>query len=99
MHHPLTWDYNYKKVGSGIAQGTNLYVNPDLALNKEIAYKVASYGMRSGSFSGHKLSEYLNTTKTDYLNARSIINGTDRNQEIAEIAKRIELLLRLAMKP
>jgi len=95
----LTWDYNYKKVGTAIGQGTKLYVNPDLALDKEIAYKVASYGMRNGSFSGKKLDDYLNASKTDYLNARSIINGTDRNKEIAEIAKRIELLLRLAMKP
>lgn len=95
----LTWDYNYKKVGAAIGQGTKLYINPDLALDKEIAYKVASFGMRNGSFSGHKLSQFLNSSKTDYLNARSIINGTDRNKEIAEIAKRIELLLRLAMKP
>jgi hypothetical protein len=95
----LTWDYNYKKVGMAIGQGTKLYVNPDLALDKEISYKVASYGMRNGSFSGRKLSDYLNASKTDYLNARNIINGVDRNKEIAEIAKRAELLLRLAMKP
>lgn len=95
----LTWDYNYKKVGAAIGQDTKLYINPDLALDKDIAYKVASFGMRNGSFSGRKLSEFLNSNKTDYVNARSIINGTDRNNEIAEIAKKIELLLRLAMKP
>ena len=95
----LTWDYNYKDVGKAIGQGNKLYIDPDLALDKDIAYKVASYGMRHGSFTHgkHTLARYFNSTKTDYKLARYIINGTDKRDKIARIAKTIELLLRLAI--
>ena len=95
----LTWDYNYKIVGKAIGQADNLHINPDLALKKDIAYKVMSYGMRKGSFTKRKLSDYLSSGKTDYIGARYIINGTDKNSIIAGYAETIELLLRLASKP
>jgi putative chitinase len=53
-----------------------------------------SYGMRNGSFTGKKLSDYINQNKCDYSNARRIINGVDRQALIAGYANNIEMLLR-----
>ena len=75
--------------------GDELYINPAKALDKKIAYDIMSYGMRNGTFTGHKLSDHINGKKCDYENARRIINGLDRYDEIARYAGQIELLLRL----
>jgi hypothetical protein len=52
-----------------------------------------SYGMRNGSFTGKKLSDYISGTTADYVNARRIINGTDRAELIAGYATRLEPML------
>jgi predicted chitinase len=95
----LTWDYNYKILGKAIGMGDKLYIDPDLALKADTAYKITSYGMRNGSFTGKKLSDYIGIAKTDYKNARRIINGTDNHIKIAEYAESMEVILRLAAKP
>jgi hypothetical protein len=43
-------------------------------------------GMTKGIFTGKKLSDYIADGRRDYVNARRIINGTDRAKEIAAIA-------------
>jgi hypothetical protein len=90
-------DNNYEKIGRALGLGDELYINPDKALDKKIAYDIMSYGMRNGNFTDgvHKLSDYINGKKCDYENARRIINGLDRYDEIARYAEQIELLLRL----
>jgi putative chitinase len=40
-------------------------------------------GMRDGLFTGKKFGDYFNNSKTDWLNARRIINGVDRAEKIA----------------
>ncbi|WP_278403501.1 hypothetical protein [Pseudoalteromonas ruthenica] len=95
----LTWEDNYLEIGKALGYDNKLYIDPDLALQKDIAYKVISYGMRHGSFTRKKLSHYINIAKTDYKNARRIINGQDKAEEIAEYANKIEFLLRLAAQP
>jgi putative chitinase len=72
----LTWDYNYKTMGGII--GVDLYSNPDLALQTDIATKICFEGMRRGTFTGKKLANYFSDTKCDWVNARHIINGSDR---------------------
>lgn len=72
----LTWDYNYKKAGDLI--GVDLYHNTELALVPEYAVKILFKGMALGLFTGKSLSDYFTETKTDSLNARRIINGTDK---------------------
>jgi len=42
--------------------------------------------MERGLFTGKKLSDYITETKTDYVGARKIINGTDHAQKIADLA-------------
>lgn len=81
----LTWEFNYKRMGKLI--GLDLIANPDLALVPEYACKIMFEGMLQGLFTGKGLEDYFNAQKTDWHNARRIINGTDRAAEIASIAK------------
>lgn len=72
--------------------GIDLVGNPDLALNAEVAGKIAVTGMMLGTFTGKKLADYIGT-RTDYTNARRIINGTDRAATIAGYAREFEAAL------
>lgn len=88
----LTWLSNYafakKKLGVD-------FVNyPEYALQKEHAVKILLTGMKEGWFTGRKLSDYINQSKKDYVNARRIINGTDKAQAIAGYANTFEKALR-----
>ena len=87
----LTWVKNYQTMGTVL--GLPLYTQPDLALRYDVAYKIMSYGMTHGTFTGVALSRYINEGKTDYLNARKIINGTDKADLIAGYATAIEQML------
>lgn len=51
-----------------------------------------------GWFTGHKLADHLTDTKTDYKNARRIINGTDKMKAIADYAEEFETALRAAFE-
>lgn len=82
----LTWDANYKKMAKLIGV-PELATNYDLALKPEIATAILFEGMIRGTFTGKKLADYFSVAKTDWINARRIINGTDRASEIAGIAK------------
>lgn len=80
----ITWKRNYEKFG--IAE------NPDKALEPDTAYEVLSRGMREGLFTGHKLERYING-QTDYVNARRVVNGTDKAELIAKNAIKFETIL------
>lgn len=82
----LTWDYNYKKLGSEL--GVDLFDNPDLALQLKYAIPIMFDGMEQGIFTGKKLGDYFSKTKEDWVNARRIINGLDKANTIADYAKR-----------
>ncbi|HVG10254.1 MAG TPA: hypothetical protein VNM67_21300 [Thermoanaerobaculia bacterium] len=71
----------------------DLILHPDAALHPDIAYRVMSFGMRSGSFTGKKLSDYINATKCDYTNARRIINALDKAATIKGYAVNFETAL------
>ena len=87
----LTWVKNYQTMGTVL--GLPLYTQPDLALRYDVAYKIMSYGMTHGTFTGVGLIRYINEGKTDYQNARKIINGTDKADLIAGYASAIEQML------
>ena len=89
----LTWVENYRDVGRKIGMHDQLMLHPDLALAKEVAYRIMSYGMRHGAFTGRRLSTYISGEKADYENARRIINGTDQAVRIARYAGRFETML------
>ena len=89
----LTWRENYLALGEAIGRGRELEIHPGNALDPQVAYEVMSYGMREGTFTGRSLAKYLNANGTDYLNARRIINGTDRAELIKGYAERFETML------
>ncbi|UUA74566.1 glycoside hydrolase family 19 protein [Cellvibrio sp. QJXJ] len=92
----ITWEYNYKKVGKEIGIGDELFIDPDKALEFEIAYKIMSKGMRDGLFTGARLMQYISGTTCDYISSRRIINGSDHAQEIAKNAVIFEEFLMAA---
>jgi len=90
----LTGRANYRQFGRRLSLG--LEQNPELALNPEVSYRIASLGMRQGLFTGKALEHYLHGPITDYRNARRIINGVDRADIIARYAAKMEVGLRQA---
>lgn len=87
----LTWDYNYKKMGELL--GLDLVKKPELALTIENAIPIIFEGMENGLFTGKGYGAYLTPVRTDYVNARRIINGTDRAALVAKYAKQFEAAL------
>ncbi len=92
----LTWDYNYQKADTKLGLGGRLARNYDLALQPDIAARIIVRGMLEGWFTGRKLADYIGTGKADYLNARRIINGTDKAGLIAGYAASFEDALKAA---
>lgn len=80
----LTWKENYQKMQTIL--GVPLVVEPDLALEPEIACQILFTGMQAGTFTGKKLGDYFTNTLTDWTNARRIVNALDRAEEIAGYA-------------
>ena len=88
----LTWWINYDKASNKL--GYDYTQNPDLVMKKEHAVKILLLGMKEGWFTGRKLSDHINQSKKDYLNARRIINGMDKASLIAGYAETFEKALR-----
>ncbi|MEM7578355.1 MAG: LysM peptidoglycan-binding domain-containing protein [Cyanobacteria bacterium P01_A01_bin.80] len=68
--------------------GIDLVSNPELAEQPDIAAKILVQGMRDGTFTGKELSDYINGGNRDFVNARRIVNGLDKAQQIATDAQR-----------
>jgi len=80
----LTWERNYLKYGKLL--NLDLVGQPDLALRPDVAVFVLVHGLKTGGFTGKKLEEYVNASKTQFLNARRCVNGTDKAAKIATLA-------------
>ncbi len=88
----ITHDNNYLRLGQAL--GVDLYHHPEQALQYDVAYRIMSYGMRHGAFTGVMLARYIHDDVCDYVNARRIINGTDRAETIAGYAREFERMLK-----
>ncbi len=91
----LTWWSNYARTGSAIGLGLELLFDPDLAKQADIAYRVMSHGLRTGEgfANGHKLADFFHGAFSDYPGARKMVNGTDHQDAIAEVARKFETVL------
>lgn len=86
----LTWYWNYQTMSKLL--GIDLYNDPDLALKQDVAAKIMIEGMTKGKslkgdFTGVSLENFFNDQKTDWVNARKIINGLDKAELIEGYAK------------
>ena len=61
----------------------DLVGHPELALELDVATRVLFEGMIRGTFTSRKLGDYFDDSKSDWVNARRIINKLDRADEIA----------------
>jgi putative chitinase len=90
----LTGAANYKRATTElramaiITASEDLFAEPALALRPDIASAVLVYGMKGGWFSGKGFNDYLPATasRSQFGNARRIINGTDKADQIAGYA-------------
>ncbi|MCB9696354.1 MAG: peptidoglycan-binding protein [Alphaproteobacteria bacterium] len=77
----------------GVTYGTaenpiDLLAHPDhVNLNAGLAARILVEGSMRGTFTGVSIPDYVNDTETDFVNARRVINGQDRADEIAGYAE------------
>lgn len=84
----LTHEENYARLGNRIAQ--DLTTDPNAALDQDNAVRILVYGMMEGLFTGTALSAHIDETRTDYRQARRVVNGLNRAEDIANLARRYE---------
>lgn len=87
----LTWLANYQKQSAKL--GLDLVKHPDLALRADVAARILIGGMLDGDFTGRSVLHYIDGSKTDYTNARRVVNGTDKMREIAAMSVHYERAL------
>lgn len=85
----LTWERNYQFATKRlcalgvIGLDIDLDKTPDLAMRPDIAAPIMIFGMKEGWFTGRKLSDFFAGTRSDWIDARTIINGHDCAAKIA----------------
>jgi len=90
----LKWAENYREMSYNLNLGDDLLIHPQRALEPSIAYRIMSFGMRNGSFTGLRLRDYISGSKCVYHDARQIVNGFDQAALIQGYAEILEALLR-----
>lgn len=83
----LTHEVNYQKMGQALGIGSALRDNPSLALNLDISVEIMFQGMVDALFTGLGFSDFFNRSTSDWVGARQIINGTDRDTLVAGYAR------------
>jgi len=81
----LTWKRNYEKYSQLLHK--DMVAHPELALDPEIAVFVLVHGFKTGTFTGRKITDYVNAATTDFYKARRCINGVDKADQIAKLAQ------------
>lgn len=87
----ITGRRNYTDWGKRL--GIDLLKEPTLAEQPAVAVKILVQGMRLGTFTGKKLADFISVDKSDFRNARKIVNGMDKADLIAGYAKQFDALL------
>jgi len=82
----LTWKNNYEKYSQLL--DVDMVADPDIAMQPEIAAFILVHGFKTGTFTGRKISDYIDASKSNFIAARRCINGTDRAHEIADLARK-----------
>lgn len=100
----VTWESNYRKLWQDLGKSGS--VDPDAFLTWEVAIPALFYGMQSGIYTGKDLDDFIdNIDESDeedlreFINARRIVNGTDRALAIGKLALMFERALKKAKYP
>ena len=95
----LTWKENYIKAGKRL--GKDFIKNPDLVMDPDLAARILVIGMEEGWFTGKDVDDYIDDIDEsddedykEYLQARRVVNGTDKQKEIAKLAIEYERILK-----
>lgn len=86
----VTWEANHRKFGAS---------KPGQLLTWPIALRAIFDGMTKGMFTGKKLADYFSPTADDPVNARRIVNGTDKAKLIAGYHKNFLDAIEAAQEP
>jgi hypothetical protein len=91
----LTWWSHYVAAGIALGKGLDLLLDPESVKAPATAYALMSHGMRTGFgfANGRTFSRYFSGQSRNYVGARAMVNGSDRAQDIAEIAEIFEAIL------
>lgn len=81
----LTWERNYKHAGEQL--GLDFITDPDVVLEPENSALILVRGSIEGWFTGRKVGDYINGSRSDFKGARAVINGRDKAASIAAIAR------------
>jgi len=49
---------------------------------------VLVHGFKTGTFTGRKITDFINNNNTDFIKARRCINGNDHSADIARLAEK-----------
>jgi putative chitinase len=94
----LTWEDNYKKGKQYLKERYNiecdLHKEPHRMLEDEVGTLVSYDGMIYGWYTGVGLPKYFNATVEDPVNARRIVNGTDKADTIAGYYRKFKSALK-----
>lgn len=92
----LTHRRNY--VAMSRLAGVDLVADPDLALRPDVAVTILFAGMTEGAFTGHRLKDYFDGSRADWVGARRIINGLESAEKVAATAQAFDAALRAALE-
>ena len=93
----LTWFDNYERftrILKTLGFNVDLVNYPEMALEPKISALILVLGMKEGRFTGRSLNDYFTKEKTDWYNARRIINGIDKAVIIKDIATEFYFILK-----
>lgn len=93
----LTWESNYRKYQT--ITGAPLLSDPDLLLEPRLSLLILVHGMKTGTFTGVGLERYINQWRLDYVNARRVVNGTDKAEHISRLSEKWTDRARDVMRP
>jgi len=91
----LTGRTNYTRASRIL--GIDFLRSPAKVMEPNNAAFIMFQGMKDGWFTGKGFASYLSGNTTDYVNARRIINGTDKAEKIAGYAEDFERAISAAV--
>jgi hypothetical protein len=78
----LTHKANYERASKEL--GIDMVKDPSKAMIPEVAALILVRGCLEGWFTSRKLGAYITKSDADYINARRVVNGLDRAEDIAK---------------